>query len=211
MFGIRDIDIWFPAEASQYIGIWESSPCRVTFFHYFCTWNERTKTHTGIQCGGAAADPARGLCGQKPAYPSRWVLSLPHGERCKYHVAGSCGRLCDLPFPFLLVYPFYRLGPRQWVPFAGNLFPAGVLRSGNRCDIGLAAPCAACNRVDKFVPEPFVSGTIRPHVPSGAAKHRFHRVFSLIGRITGRCPYLAKTDPFYILKHRIILCIHLGA
>ena len=24
---------------------------------------------------------------------------------------GSCGRLCDLPFPFLLVYPFYRLGP----------------------------------------------------------------------------------------------------
>lgn len=21
--------------------------------------------------------------------------------------------LCDLPFPFLLVYPFYRLGPRQ--------------------------------------------------------------------------------------------------
>lgn len=178
MFGIRDIDIWFPAEASQYIGIWESAPCRVTFFHYFCTWNERTKTHTGIQCGGAAADPARGLCGQKPAYPSRWVLSLPHGERCKYHVAGSCGRLCDLPFPFLLVYPFYRLGPRQWVPFAGNLFPAGVLRSGNRCDIGLAAPCAACNRVDKFVPEPFVSGTIRPHVPSGAAKHRFHRVFS---------------------------------
>ena len=119
--------------------------------------------------------------------------------------------LCDLPFPFLLVYPFYRLGPRQWVPFAGNLFPAGVLRSGNRCDIGLAAPCAACNRVDKFVPEPFVSGTIRPHVPSGAAKHRFHRVFSLIGRITGRCPCLAKTDPFYILKHRIILCIHLGA
>ena len=208
MFGIRDIDIWFPAEASQYIGIWESAPCRVTFFHYFCTWNERTKTHTGIQCGGAAADPARGLCGQKP---SRWVLSLPHGERCKYHVAGSCGRLCDLPFPFLLVYPFYRLGPRQWVPFAGNLFPAGVLRSGNRCDIGLAAPCAACNRVDKFVPEPFVSGTIRPHVPSGAAKHRFHRVFSLIGRITGRCPCLAKTDPFYILKHRIILCIHLGA
>lgn len=200
MFGIRDIDIWFPAEASQYIGIWESAPCRVTFFHYFCTWNERTKTHTGIQCGGAAADPARGLCGQKPAYPSRWVLSLPHGERCKYHVAGSCGRLCDLPFPFLLVYPFYRLGPRQWVPFAGNLFPAGVLRSGNRCDIGLAAPCAACNRVDKFVPEPFVSGTIRPHVPSGAAKHRFHRVFSLIGRITGRCPCLAKTDPFYILK-----------
>lgn len=92
-----------------------------------------------------------------------------------------------------------------------NLFPAGVLRSGNRCDIGLAAPCAACNRVDKFVPEPFVSGTIRPHVPSGAAKHRFHRVFSLIGRITGRCPCLAKTDPFYILKHRIILCIHLGA
>lgn len=84
MFGIRDIDIWFPAEASQYIGIWESAPCRVTFFHYFCTWNERTKTHTGIQCGGAAADPARGLCGQKPAYPSRWVLSLPHGERCKY-------------------------------------------------------------------------------------------------------------------------------
>lgn len=73
MFGIRDIDIWFPAEASQYIGIWESAPCRVTFFHYFCTWNERTKTHTGIQCGGAAADPARGLCGQKPAYPSRWV------------------------------------------------------------------------------------------------------------------------------------------
>ena len=207
MFGIRDIDIWFPAEASQYIGIWESAPCRVTFFHYFCTWNERTKTHTGIQCGGAAADPARGLCGQKPAYPSRWVLSLPHGERCKYHVAGSCGRLCDLPFPFLLVYPFYRLGPRQWVPFAGNLFPAGVLRSGNRCDIGLAAPCAACNRVDKFVPEPFVSGTIRPHVPSGAAKHRFHRVFSLIGRITGRCPCLAKTDPFYILKHRIILFI----
>lgn len=64
MFGIRDIDIWFPAEASQYIGIWESAPCRVTFFHYFCTWNERTKTHTGIQCGGAAADPARGLCGQ---------------------------------------------------------------------------------------------------------------------------------------------------
>ena len=59
--------------------------------------------------------------------------------------------------------------------------------------------------------EPFVSGTIRPHVPIGAAKHRFHRVFSLIGRITGRCPYLAKTDPFYILKHRIILCIHLGA
>lgn len=210
MFGIRDIDIWFPAEASQYIGIWESAPCRVTFFHYFCTWNERTKTHTGIQCGGAAADPTRGLCGQKPAYPSRWVLSLPHGERCKYHVAGSCGRLCDLPFPFLLVYPFYRLGPWQWVPFAGNLFPAGVLRSGNRCDIGLAAPCAACNRVDKFVPEPFVSGTIRPHVPIGAAKHRFHRVFSLIGRITGRCPYLAKTDPFYILKHRIILCIHLG-
>lgn len=93
-----------------------------------------------------------------------------------------------------------------WKPF-----PAGVLRSGNRCDIGLAAPCAACNRVDKFVPEPFVSGTIRPHVPIGAAKHRFHRVFSLIGRITGRCPYLAKTDPFYILKHRIILCIHLGA
>lgn len=92
-----------------------------------------------------------------------------------------------------------------------DLFPAGVLRSGNRCDIGLAAPCAACNRVDKFVPEPFVSGTIRPHVPSGAAKHRFHRVFSLIGRITGRCPCLAKTDPFYILKHRIILCIHLGA
>lgn len=210
MFGIRDIDIWFPAEASQYIGVWESAPCRVTFFHYFCTWNERTKTHTGIQCGGAAADPTRGLCGQKPAYPSRWVLSLPHGERCKYHVAGSCGRLCDLPFPFLLVYPFYRLGPWQWVPFAGNLFPAGVLRSGNRCDIGLAAPCAACNRVDKFVPEPFVSGTIRPHVPIGAAKHRFHRVFSLIGRITGRCPYLAKTDPFYILKHRIILCIHLG-
>ena len=205
MFGIRDIDIWFPAEASQYIGIWESAPCRVTFFHYFCTWNERTKTHTGIQCGGAAADPARGLCGQKPAYPSRWVLSLPHGERCKYHVAGSCGRLCDLPFPFLLVYPFYRLGPRQWVPFAGNLFPAGVLRSGNRCDIGLAAPCAACNRVDKFVPEPFVSGTIRPHVPSGAAKHRFHRVFSLIGRITGRCPCLAKTDPFYILKHRTLV------
>ena len=110
MFGIRDIDIWFPAEASQYIGIWESAPCRVTFFHYFCDdnnknqelWYERTKTHTGIQCGGAAADPARGLCGQKPAYPSRWVLSLPHGERCKYHVAGSCGRLCDLPFPFLL-------------------------------------------------------------------------------------------------------------
>ena len=67
------------------------------------------------------------------------------------------------------------------------------------------------DRVDKFVPEPFVSGTIRPHVPSGAAKHRFHRVFSLIGRITGRCPCLAKTDPFYILKHRIILCIHLGA
>lgn len=92
-----------------------------------------------------------------------------------------------------------------------TFFPAGVLRSGNRCDIGLAAPYAACNRVDKFVPEPFVSGTIRPHVPSGAAKHRFHRVFSLIGRITGRCPCLAKTDPFYILKHRIILCIHLGA
>lgn len=86
-----------------------------------------------------------------------------------------------------------------------------VLDSEYRCDIGLAAPCAACNRVDKFVPEPFVSGTIRPHVPIGAAKHRFHRVFSLIGRITGRCPYLAKTDPFYILKHRIILCIHLGA
>ena len=63
MFGIRDIDIWFPAEASQYIGVWESAPCRVTFFHYFCTWNERTKTHTGIQCGGAAADPARGLWG----------------------------------------------------------------------------------------------------------------------------------------------------
>ena len=196
MFGIRDIDIWFPAEASQYIGIWESAPCWVTFFHYFCTWNERTKTHTGIQCGGAAADPARGLCGQKPAYPSRWVLSLPHGERCKYHVAGSCGRLCDLPFPFLLVYPFYRLGPRQWVPFAGNLFPAGVLRSGNRCDIGLAAPCAACNRVDKFVPEPFVSGTIRPHVPIGAAKHRFHRVFSLIGRITGRSPTWRKQTHF---------------
>lgn len=83
--------------------------------------------------------------------------------------------------------------------------PAIVAISGSQL------PCAACNRVDKFVPEPFVSGTIRPHVPSGAAKHRFHRVFSLIGRITGRCPCLAKTDPFYILKHRIILCIHLGA
>ena len=66
-------------------------------------------------------------------------------------------------------------------------------------------------RPECYDPEPFVSGTIRPHVPIGAAKHRFHRVFSLIGRITGRCPYLAKTDPFYILKHRIILCIHLGA
>ena len=210
MFGIRDIDIWFPAEASQYIGIWESAPCRVTFFHYFCTWNERTKTHTGIQCGGAAADPARGLCGQKPAYPSRWVLSLPHGERCKYHspaLVDDCA-ICHFHF-------FSYIHSTDWSSTVSsvcwNLFPAGVLRSGNRCDIGLAAPCAACNRVDKFVPEPFVSGTIRPHVPSGAAKYRFHRVFSLIGRITGRCPCLAKTDPFYILKHRIILCIHLGA
>lgn len=94
-----------------------------------------------------------------------------------------------------------------WKPFSGrSVTIRQSLRYRARSSVR-----AACNRVDKFVPEPFVSGTIRPHVPIGAAKHRFHRVFSLIGRITGRCPYLAKTDPFYILKHRIILCIHLGA
>ena len=81
MFGIRDIDIWFPAEASQYIGIWESAPCRVTFFHYFCTWNERTKTHTGIQCGGAAADPARGLCGKSlHTHPDEYYRYLTEND-----------------------------------------------------------------------------------------------------------------------------------
>lgn len=94
-----------------------------------------------------------------------------------------------------------------WKPFSGrSVTIRQSLRYRARSSVR-----RLCNRVDKFVPEPFVSGTIRPHVPSGAAKHRFHRVFSLIGRITGRCPCLAKTDPFYILKHRIILCIHLGA
>ena len=205
MFGIRDIDIWFPAEASQYIGVWESAPCRVTFFHYFCTWNERTKAHTGIQRRGTVADPALGLCGQKSAYPSRWVLPLPHGERRKYHVVGSCGRLCDLPFPLLLIHSFHRLGTRQWVPAARNLFPPGKLHPFNHRSTGYATPRTACNRVNKSVPGPPASGSIRPHAPTGAAKQSFSQgILSHRPHCCGRSPCPAKTVLF--IHNYAIIC-----
>lgn len=45
-------------------------------------------------------------------HPDEYYRYLTEND-ANTNVAGSCGRLCDLPFPFLLVYPFYRLGPRQ--------------------------------------------------------------------------------------------------
>lgn len=86
-----------------------------------------------------------------------------------------------------------------------TLFPPGKLHPFNHRSTGYATPRTACNRVNKSVPGPPASGSIRPHAPTGAAKQSFSQgILSHRPHCCGRSPCPAKTVLF--IHNYAIIC-----